>query len=345
MLHCRAMSRDIVLKEMPLGFSWETFDPFLFCVHHDDAYPPGDERMAPAASLEGRNLGMDFSRKDGWSMYHGRTVPGFPKHPHRGFETVTIARRGWIDHSDSLGATARFGHGDVQWMTAGRGIVHAEMFPLIETDAVNPTELFQIWLNLARADKMVEPHFSILWNWNIPRYRTLDPVGRAVEVAVVAGQLDEYRAPAPPPHSWAARSESAVAIWTIEMAPHAIWTLPAGPAFVNRALYSVRGRQIRVAGRDIDGPRGVRLRPDAEVVIENGDHTAEFLMLQGRPIDESVVQHGPFVMTRAAEISQAVNDFRRTEFGGWRWQSDGPVHTRERGRFAQHADGRVESGG
>src|SRR3954470_3496991 len=106
----------------PLGFPWETADPFLFCVYHNDAYPAGNELMGPAASLAGRDVGQDFAGKDGWRMYHGDTVPGFPRHPHRGFETVTIVRRGLIDHSDSLGATARFGHGDVQWLTAGRGL-------------------------------------------------------------------------------------------------------------------------------------------------------------------------------------------------------------------------------
>ena len=101
----------------PLGFPWKTQDPFLFCVYHADAYPKGNEQMGPAASLEGRNLGQDFTLKDGWRMYHGRTVPGFPAHPHRGFETVTIVRKGIVDHSDSMGAAARFGHGDVQWLT------------------------------------------------------------------------------------------------------------------------------------------------------------------------------------------------------------------------------------
>src|SRR5215471_14729286 len=133
-----------VLEVFDLGFPWQTQDPFLFCVHHDDAYPAGDDRMGPAASLAGRNIGQDFEGKDGWRMYHGDVVPGFPQHPHRGFETVTIVRRGVIDHSDSLGAAARFGSGDVQWLTAGGGILHSEMFPLIAPDKPNPLELFQI---------------------------------------------------------------------------------------------------------------------------------------------------------------------------------------------------------
>ncbi|MCU0659847.1 MAG: pirin family protein, partial [Polyangiaceae bacterium] len=107
-------------------------DPFLFCVHHDDAYPAGNERLGPATSLAGRNIGSDFAGKDGWNMYHGDVVPGFPQHPHRGFETVTVVRRGLVDHSDSMGARARYGGGDTQWLTAGKGIVHAEMFPLLD---------------------------------------------------------------------------------------------------------------------------------------------------------------------------------------------------------------------
>ena len=135
-----------MLQTVPLDFQWPTVDPFLFCVHHLDLYPEGNEHLGPVATLEARDLGMDFAGADGWRMYHGHVVPGFPQHPHRGFETVTFVRRGFIDHSDSLGAAARYGRGDVQWLTAGGGIVHSEMFPLVDEEADNPTELFQICL-------------------------------------------------------------------------------------------------------------------------------------------------------------------------------------------------------
>ena len=94
-----------VIKIKPMGFQWETADPFLFCVHHDDKFPKGNDEMAPAPQLlEGRHIGDDFIIKDGWRMYHGKTVPGFPCHPHRGFETITIVRKGLVDHADSMGA-------------------------------------------------------------------------------------------------------------------------------------------------------------------------------------------------------------------------------------------------
>jgi redox-sensitive bicupin YhaK (pirin superfamily) len=332
-----------ILDTRPLGFPWETFDPFLFCVHHDDAYPTGNEAMGPTASLAGRNLGQDFVVKDGWRMYHGRVVPGFPQHPHRGFETVTIVRTGLIDHSDSLGATARFGGGDVQWLTAGEGIVHAEMFPLLQRDKPNPLELFQIWLNLPAADKLVAPHFAMLWDQDIPRSASSDDAGRRSEVTVIAGSFDGKRPPPPPPHSWASRPDSDVAIWSIRLEPGASFVLPpaAGPSTA-RALYFFRGPSIRVADRRFDAHAAIRVRGQTEIRLEAGDGECEVLLLQGRPIGEPVAQHGPFVMNTRSEIERAFMDYQRTRFGGWPWPSDDPVHERERGRFARHADGRVE---
>jgi len=338
---------DAILSTMPLGFPWQTPDPFLFCVHHDDKYPAGNDHMGPEASLAGRNIGQDFEGKDGWRMYHGALVPGFPQHPHRGFETVTVVRRGLLDHSDSLGAGARYGGGDVQWLTAGRGILHAEMFPLLNRAQPNPLELFQIWLNLPAADKMVDPYFSMLWSHTIPHAITNDEAGRATRVTVVAGHYAPLKSavPPPPPNSWAARAEADVAIWTIKMDAGATWTLPAVKAGTNRTLYFFQGSALRAGGRAIAPSHGLELRGDAEVSLEAGPDEIELLLLQGRPIGEPVVQYGPFVMNTEGEIRQAFADYQRTRFGGWPWKSDEPVHPREQGRFARHIDGRVEQPG
>jgi redox-sensitive bicupin YhaK (pirin superfamily) len=335
-----------ILEAQPLGFPWATQDPFLFCVFHDDAYPRGNAELGPAAALTGRKLGQDFEGIDGWRMYHGQTVPGFPAHPHRGFETVTIVRRGFIDHSDSLGATARFGEGDVQWLTAGGGIVHAEMFPLLRPDAPNPLELFQIWLNLPSSEKLCEPHFSMLWSEHVPLLREVDSQGRETQIRVITGSLGPLPPPAPPPHSWASRSEADLAIWTIRLAPGAEWTLPRaeGPA-TRRTLYFFRGRQLRIDGTEVPPAHALVVAPHLDLRLEAGADECELLLLQGRPIGEPVVQYGPFVMNTREEIHQAFADYQRTRFGGWPWSSDAPVHGREASRFARHTDGREERPG
>ena len=126
------MKPSAILNNKKLGFPWATQDPFLFCVHHLDFYPEGNGKFGPISSLAGRNIGNDFVIKDGWRMYHGETVPGFPSHPHRGFETITFVLQGIIDHADSNGAAGRYGNGDVQRRTAGSGLQHSEMFPLLQ---------------------------------------------------------------------------------------------------------------------------------------------------------------------------------------------------------------------
>jgi len=334
---------DAVLQTVPLDFQWPTIDPFLFCVHHLDAYPAGNDALGPDTALDGRDLGQDFAGIDGWRMYHGQVVPGFPQHPHRGFETVTFVRQGLIDHSDSLGATARFGRGDVQWLTAGEGIVHAEMFPLVDRDGDNPLELFQIWLNLPAEDKLVEPHFTMLWDHDIPRHVAVDDAGRTCVVTVVAGALAGLTPPPSPPHSWAARPEADLAIWHLRLDPDATWELPPSAGIDTvRTLYVFEG-SLRIGDHHIEKNTAVVVRPDLAVAIAAGTDGAECLMLQGRPIGEPVAQAGPFVMNTEDEIHQAFADYRATGFGGWPFPADDPVHPREQARFARHADGRVES--
>ncbi len=345
---------ELILQTVSIGPAtsvapWPTLDPFLFCVHHADAYPAGNEKMGPEASLAGRDLGQDFAGKDGWRMYHGDVVPGFPQHPHRGFETVTIAREGFIDHSDSLGAAARFGRGDVQWLTAGAGIVHSEMFPLLERGKPNPVELFQIWLNLPRASKMAKPHFSMLWSESIPKHEQLEAGGKKSEVSIVAGTLAGHTPPPPPPESWASSAESDLAIWSIRMDAGARLALPRAKGEETlRTLYFFRGRtlSLSVEGSERRAPLEVRhaavVRSDVPLTIEAGEEPIEVLVLQGRPIGEPVVQHGPFVMNTKEEIQRTFQDYQRTRFGGWPWPDDDPVHGRDEGRFAKHLDGRIE---
>ena len=328
-----------VVQTVPLGMQWPTLDPFLFCVHHLDEYPAGNDRQGPVADLSGRPLGQDFEGIDGWRMYHGQIVPGFPAHPHRGFETVTYVRQGLVDHADSMGAAARYGRGDVQWLTAGSGIQHAEMFPLLDRDGGNTLELFQIWVNLPASDKMVDPHFSMFWDADVPRV-----VADGVTVTVVAGTLGDAEPPSPPPASWGSRDEAELAIWHIVLDPGGSWTLPAAAsADANRVLYVFDGEGADLDGTTVDAPTGAVVDPSKPVPIRNGSsRPVEILMLQGRPLDEPVARYGPFVMNTRDEIQQAFEDYQRTRFGGWPWDRDDPVHGVDGERFAKHADGRVD---
>jgi redox-sensitive bicupin YhaK (pirin superfamily) len=338
------MTHHPILNILPLDHQWPTLDPFLFCVYHDDAYPAANADMSPKASLAGRNIGQDFSRLGGWSMYHGRSVPGFPAHPHRGFETVTVVRKGLIDHSDSLGATARFGRGDVQWLTAGKGIVHAEMFPLLDTLDANPLELFQIWLNLPAASKMADPHFTMFWADDIPHRVVKDANGLETFVSVIAGQMADAGKPlSPPPDSWASQAQADVAIWTLRMQPGARFTLPAAKPGTRRNLYFFKGQTVTVDGQNLQSHGAIELQGDVAVELVNGNEEAEFLLLQGKPIAEPVAQYGPFVMNTQLEIRQTIADYQRTQFGGWPWADSAPTHGRDPARLATHPGGRLEA--
>lgn len=332
------MSKSIIHIH-PLGFPWFTLDPFLFCVHHLDFYPKANSEMGPAASLSGRNIGNDFVVKDGWRMYHGDKVPGFPVHPHRGFETVTFVLQGMVDHADSAGSAGRYGNRDVQWMTAGSGLQHSEMFPLMNEEKENTTELFQIWLNLPAAKKMTEPAYKMLWGEDIPAPVFLDENGKQTVVDIIAGELRGHKAPAPAPDSWALNSKNEVAIWQIKMESDSSFEFPPASAGINRMLYFFEGENIVLDDQNISTGKAIELDPKNTLIIRNGPKNSRLLLLQGKPIGERVVQYGPFVMNSEAEIQKAFTDYRMTQFGGWPWPRPDQVFNRSTGRFARFSDG------
>jgi len=126
------------------------------------------------------------------------------------------------------------------------------------------------------------------------------------------------------------------------MAPHAAWTFPEGSEGITRSLYFYKGESVQIADLEIKPDHSADLNPTIKTVLKNGPTESRLFVLQGKPINEPVVQHGPFVMNSQEEIRAAFQDYRRTQFGGWPWGTNAPVHDREKGRFARHIDGTVE---
>ncbi len=328
-----------IIKIEKLGFQWKTESPYLAVMHHVDTYPAGNEEMGPAVSLEGRDIGQDFSWKDGFSMYHGETVPGFPAHPHRGFETVTIMKDGFVDHFDSMGAFGRYGNGDVQWLTTGKGVQHAEMFPLLKTDSGNRGELFQIWLNLEAKNKMVEPEYKMLWSEDIP---VIEKKGNKI-VRLINGTFEGIKGLEPTVASWAREEKNNMRILDITLEPNGMIELPKASETINRNLYFYEGDgAIIIDGREIPSGNRVKLNGSEAISINNTQSESKILLLEGEPINEPVAMYGPFVMNTKEEIIDTARDYRETEFGGWPWTVFDPVNPREMGRFASYANGKVD---
>ncbi len=326
------------MKTFQMGFPWQTFDPFLFCAHHQDIYPSGNEQLGiDRDQLGGRALGSDFEKKDGFRMYHGKQIPGFPYHPHCGFETITLVTEGFIDHSDSLGASARFGEGDVQWMTAGSGVQHSEMFPMLQSDNENRLELFQIWLNLPARSKQVDAHFEMIWEDEIPQWKI-----SGVFTRLIYGQIDEYKQSVCPPNSWAADHQNQLQLVQYILDPGATLQLPSTNEPLNRALYQYKG-SAEINGQAFEEGTGVFIEEHEKLTIINcSESPVYFILMQGKPIGEPVAKYGPFVMNTSQEIEQVIQNYRRTEFGGWPWPTAEHVHDAGRGRFAQYPDGYIK---
>ena len=324
-----------------MGFSLTVLDPYILAFHHYDQYPEGGKNQGPKQMPKGKNDGQDFDQSAAWRMYHGDSVPGFPAHPHRGFETVTVVTQGLMDHFDSNGSKGRYGGGDVQWMTAGKGAQHSEMFPLVNQDGGNTVELFQIWLNLPKKNKFAEPNYKMFWNEDIPVITEVDDNNNQTSVKLIAGTYKGIHSIDPLPASWAYNRENHVGIWIIKLAPNAKFTIPSVSTTLNRILYNINGGEVTIEDDKLKHHYYAELDGNRNIAIQNGAKATELLLLEGEPINEPVVAHGPFVMNTTAELRQAFIDFQETEFGGWPWPTNDPVNNLNDGRFANYRNGEV----
>lgn len=343
---------SILAVERLSPMHWKTHDPFLFCAYHKDNFPKSagagdtyEDMGVEPKLLRGRDLGSDFSNKNGFSMYHGEVVPGFPSHPHYGFETITVVREGLIDHFDSHGATARYGAGDAQWLTTGNGIQHSEMMPLTKSDAPNSVELFQIWLNLPKAKKKSKPFFSMAWGPQQPRVAYGEP-GKQAHIRLVGGSILGLTGVPPPPDSYASDPNSEIVVATLKLEPGSSIKLPpASSGAIHRTLYFFQGPGVTVDGKTFrDTVTLVKIAADKEVELRGvPEGSSELLLLQGRPISEPVVQQGPFVTCSREELMEVFTRFRSTQFGGWRWGRHDPAHPRSEKRFFEIDGKRVNA--
>ena len=273
-----ALRDDIgdLLTRRPLpGAQLDQIDPFLFLNHHGpQAYPPG-------------NRGLPFG-----------------PHPHRGFETVTFIIEGMLTHQDSAGHESVIHAGGVQWMTAGRGIVHAEVSPREFLERGGPIEILQLWVNLPARLKMSEPAYTGLQRADIP---ALPVDGGKVTLNLIAGEWEGHTGPV--------RSLTGVFMSTLEMRAGGSIRF-SGLNGRNVFLYVARG-VVQVGNHaDLVSPMHlVELDETGDTVEIRANHDAVVVFGHADPIGEPVVSHGPFVMTTREEIAQAISDYQAGRFG------------------------------
>jgi len=332
-----------IMKITDFKFRENVEDPYLARMHHIDYYPKGNGSLGVReVDLEGKSIGEDFDLSSKWKMYYGKDIPGFPEHPHRGFETITVVLQGYVDHSDSAGGTGRYSAGDVQWMTAGSGMKHSEMFPLMNDNKENTMELFQIWLNLPSKDKFADPCYKMLWSEDIPAVVEANEAGNKATINIIAGNYNNINSLDPNPDSWAYNRENHVGIWTIHFEPGASFTIPSISSTLNRNLYLYKGGCIKVDDTEIKPNSSLKLVGDENIKVVNGNLESYLILIEGEPINEPVVNQGPFVMNTQEEIIQAYSDYQATQFGGWPWDRRDPVNPKNKDRFAKYNAENIE---
>ncbi|MGX6977704.1 pirin family protein [Vagococcus elongatus] len=312
-------------------------NPYILIARHVDDYPEGNGEMAPVEFPRDWQKGNDFTSGRGWNMYHGEYVPGFPAHPHRGFETITYAKNGIIDHFDSHGNYGRYGNGDIQWMISGRGLQHAEMFPLIETEKNNPFEIVQIWLNLPAHKKMVPPSYKMYWHENIPVIKLADKNPDKNFLKVLVGSYNGVQAERPVENSYGYEEENHINVWDGKLEKGERFVIPSYPNDVKVQFYVGDGK-FKVDDYLVDRNSLLVYTSDSEITF-TAEEDSEFMVFIGKEIKEEIYAYGPFVMNTKAEVVQAYEDFRKNQFGGWPWSSSAPTIPSDKGRFSVYDKG------
>ena len=264
---------DLTTRRPVPGPGIDQVDPFLFLNHHGPQHYPAN------------NSGLPFG-----------------PHPHRGFETVTFILEGDLAHLDTGGHESIIHAGGVQWMTAGSGLVHAEISPDAFKRTGGPLEILQLWVNLPSKLKMVKPRYVGLQRDQIPTITTAD--GK-VRVELISGTFEGHVGPI--------ESLTGVEMSVVRMDPGASLNIPA-PAAKNVFLYVVRG-EVSVAGKPVKGFHLAQLNADGDTVSLSASSDCVLLFGLADPIGEPVVSHGPFVMNTREEINQAIRDYQAGLFG------------------------------
>jgi len=255
---------------------YESFDPFIFLVQHTHSFQPSERS-------------------------------GFPSHPHRGFETVTYAVEGGFEHGDSRGNKGTYENGDVQWMTAGKGVLHNEMFL---TNKSKPSRFhgFQLWVNLPAKLKMCEPDYQMLWAKDIPKYKSPD---NKIEVVIIAGEYGGLKA--------SVNKSTPMTYLHVKLQKNASFQIPF-PANYNCLVYVFEGtgwfgpadnkKKVESLTYGLFANEGNLIEAENQQ-----DNTLEFLLIGGKPFNEPFAHHGPFVMNTQAELMQAFRDYQAGTFG------------------------------
>jgi redox-sensitive bicupin YhaK (pirin superfamily) len=225
---------------------------------------------------------------------------GVGQHPHRGFETVTIVYDGEVSHRDSTGGGGTISTGDVQWMTAGSGIIHEEFHSRGYSKTGGPFRMVQLWVNLPAKNKQAPPAYQAITAGQIPTV-ALDR-GRA---RIIAGAFGDTRGPA--------RTFTPINLWDVRLDAGAQLTLPLPEG--HNAMIAVLSGHVTIDGTGVGAAAIARLSTEGEGAALHADGDSMILVLTGEPLGEPVVGYGPFVMTSQAEIRQAIADFNAGRFG------------------------------